>query len=149
LKTLSQFIEEQTEREPTFAEHLAVADAEVRLALVLARLREARGMTQRQLAARLGVTQSVVARYEKAGRTPTVAVLWRYAQVLQTNFILGPSFLIKDIEENEASESREHPRENTQPIPVVWRRRTLSGRVTPMVDAFSSSATESHLQTIA
>jgi ribosome-binding protein aMBF1 (putative translation factor) len=45
-------------------------------------LREARGLSQRELAARMGTTQSVVGRLEAGGSRPTIVTLDRVAQAL-------------------------------------------------------------------
>ena len=46
-------------------------------------LREARQLSQRQLAERMGTTQSVVGRLEAGGRRPTLVTLERVAQALR------------------------------------------------------------------
>jgi ribosome-binding protein aMBF1 (putative translation factor) len=45
-------------------------------------MREARGLSQRQLAERMGTTQSVVGRLESGGSRPTLATLERVAEAL-------------------------------------------------------------------
>jgi transcriptional regulator with XRE-family HTH domain len=45
-------------------------------------LREARGLSQRQLAERMGTTQSTVARLEAGGTRPTLTTLERVASAL-------------------------------------------------------------------
>ena len=45
-------------------------------------LREARGLSQRELAARMGTTQSVVGRLEAGGSRPTIVTLDRVADAL-------------------------------------------------------------------
>ena len=45
-------------------------------------LREARGLSQRELAKRMGTTQSVVGRLEAGGSRPTIATLGRVANAL-------------------------------------------------------------------
>ena len=45
-------------------------------------LREARGLSQRELAARMGTTQSVVGRLEAGGSRPTIVTLDRVATAL-------------------------------------------------------------------
>lgn len=46
-------------------------------------LREARGLSQRQLAERLGTTQSAIARLESGGSKPTLRTLERVAAALR------------------------------------------------------------------
>jgi uncharacterized protein len=57
---------------------------------VVADARLAAGLTQTELATRLGTTQSAVARLESGGVTPTVATLRRLADVLHLQFEIAP-----------------------------------------------------------
>jgi transcriptional regulator with XRE-family HTH domain len=59
-----------------------------RRALVAARL--AAGLTQADLASRLGTTQSAVARLESGGSSPTIETLCRLADVLRICFEVAP-----------------------------------------------------------
>jgi ribosome-binding protein aMBF1 (putative translation factor) len=51
--------------------------------------REAKGLSQSQLAERMGTQQSVVARLEAGGITPTLPTLKRVADALGTKLIVG------------------------------------------------------------
>jgi ribosome-binding protein aMBF1 (putative translation factor) len=55
-------------------------------------LREARGVSQRQLAERMGTTQSVIARLEAGGTKPSLSTLERVANALGASLrvSLGP-----------------------------------------------------------
>jgi ribosome-binding protein aMBF1 (putative translation factor) len=55
---------------------------EFALALALIKAREKAGMTQAQVAKRMGTTQSVVARIEAAQNTPNLKTLERYAKAV-------------------------------------------------------------------
>ena len=55
---------------------------EFALALALIKAREKAGMTQAQVAKRMGTTQSVVARIEAAQNTPNLKTLERYANAV-------------------------------------------------------------------
>lgn len=48
----------------------------------LRRMREAAGLSQIQLALRMGVSQGTIARWERGGRTPQAANLIKLAQIL-------------------------------------------------------------------
>jgi HTH-type transcriptional regulator / antitoxin HipB len=48
------------------------------------------GITQRQLADRLGVKQTAVARWEAGDTLPTLDTLFRVAKVLQLDFTVTP-----------------------------------------------------------
>lgn len=65
--------------QPGFAEAYAQADAEARLYEGLIRARTAAGLTQAELAARMGTTQSAVARLEGGRVSPSLETLRKYA----------------------------------------------------------------------
>lgn len=58
---------------------------------ILKRLRMQEGMTQQQLATKLGVTKSVVSYYELQARTPSPAILVKLAAIfhVSTDHLLG------------------------------------------------------------
>jgi predicted nucleotidyltransferase/DNA-binding XRE family transcriptional regulator len=61
---------------------------DLRQALIAARL--AAGLTQGELAARIGTTQSAIARLESGAVTPTVETLGRLAEALELRFEIVP-----------------------------------------------------------
>lgn len=103
MKSLDQFVEEQIAKDPSFAEELQVARAELNFGLLVNRLREERGWTQRTLAQRAGIPESAVARYEKAGRTPSIVVLWRLARALEVSFVIGLDLSIQAVQPAESA----------------------------------------------
>lgn len=98
MESLDEFLAGLRERGPGFDEQFEEAKAELRLGLLLNSLRESRGWTQRELAERAGMPQSAVARYEKAGRTPSVTVLWRFAKALGVSLVLGPDLSVQAVD---------------------------------------------------
>ncbi len=70
------------------------ADAELDFAQELRTAREGRGLTQQQLAERMGVTQSVVARLEQAGRTPCLPTLLSLAEALDAEVRVLPKYAV-------------------------------------------------------
>ena len=94
MTTVPQHVQALVEEDPGFARLLAESDGELRLAMQTARMREARGMTQLELATAAGMRQPAVARYEKAGRTPTISTLWRFATALNVEFRIGPNYAV-------------------------------------------------------
>jgi transcriptional regulator with XRE-family HTH domain len=62
---------------------------EFRRALIGSRL--AAGLTQRQLAEKMGTTQSAIARLESGMQVPTLDTLCRLAAVLGVDFTITPS----------------------------------------------------------
>ena len=90
MKPHRQYVKEQIKRDPRLAKDLAEARAEVRLAAMIARLREKRGWSQRDLAKITGIKQPQIARIEKGGQMPTLDTLWRLADALKAKVVIGP-----------------------------------------------------------
>jgi len=90
MKPLRRYVNEQIKKNPEFAKELEEADAEVRLAIELARVRERRGLTQRQLAALVGMKQPQIARLEQGGQLPNMSTLLRLLTVLGARMEIGP-----------------------------------------------------------
>jgi predicted transcriptional regulator len=65
--------------DPAVAAAYAEADEEFRVLEAMIRARSEAGLTQEALAARMGTTQSAIARLEGGGVSPTVDTLRRYA----------------------------------------------------------------------
>lgn len=67
-------------------------EPEYRVIAELLRARQAAGLTQAQVAARMGTTNTVVARLEAAGgkrrHSPSIATLQRYARACGKNLII-------------------------------------------------------------
>jgi transcriptional regulator with XRE-family HTH domain len=80
--------EERKARDAAFAELLASVNPEsaVRQEMIATRVRA--GLTQAQLARRMGTTQSVIARLERGGRSPSVKTLRRLAQVTGSRLVV-------------------------------------------------------------
>ncbi|AIW03662.1 transcriptional regulator [Bacillus phage Pascal] len=60
-------------------------------------LREKAGMSQVELADKLGIDKSTVNRYEKGGRQPSVEMLYKISKVLNVSI----DNLIKGVKEND------------------------------------------------
>jgi ribosome-binding protein aMBF1 (putative translation factor) len=69
----------------------AEADLAGRLAEIIYRLRTAKGMTQTELARRMGTTQSAIARVEGGGSIPTLDLLDRVGRALGVEIVLTVS----------------------------------------------------------
>ena len=65
--------------DPEFAAAYAVADVEFSVIEAMIRARTAAGLTQGEVAARTGTTQSAIARLEGGGVSPTIETLRKYA----------------------------------------------------------------------
>ena len=111
-KSLQQYVAEQIAASPTFADELAKAREGTRLGLALTELREARGLTQRQVSERTGIKQPMLARIER-GQMPTLPTLRRITQALNARVIIAPDTAIiveaVAIEITEAAKSKRKP----------------------------------------
>ena len=88
-KPLQQYVAEKIAANPAFSDELAKAREGTRLGLALTELREERGLTQREIAARTGIKQPMLARIER-GQMPTLPTLRRIAHALQARVIIAP-----------------------------------------------------------
>lgn len=79
--TLDEWLAEECEKDPTFGDGLRNAEMAVRFGLDVARLREGRGMTQKELGTLTGIRQPHLSRIER-GHIPTVPVLTLLAKAL-------------------------------------------------------------------
>lgn len=80
-KTWKQLREERLAN-PEAASAYAESSRAYRLGRDIKALREARGLSQRQLGERIGTTQSAVARLEAGGSPPSLSTLERVAEAL-------------------------------------------------------------------
>ena len=81
MKTLQSLKAELLSDADTRAEYDALAD-EFNMARELIAARSRAGLTQGEVAARMGTTQSVVARLESGKRAPSMRSVQRYAQAV-------------------------------------------------------------------
>ncbi len=75
-------IEEWTQRDPNFPRLLAAAERTRALVKALAKARERAGLTQAEVARRMGTTQPAVARLERGEADPRLSTIERYAEVI-------------------------------------------------------------------
>ena len=74
-----------------YARAYAEADLASRLAEIVYRLRTNAGLTQTELARRMGTTQSAIARVEAGGSTPTLDLLDRVGRAVDAQITLTVS----------------------------------------------------------
>jgi transcriptional regulator with XRE-family HTH domain len=84
---LDELIEEGTTEDPEFAQLVEAGRRARALVRMLARARDQAGITQAELARRIGTTQSAVARLEGAERDPRLSTVVRYAQIVGRELI--------------------------------------------------------------
>lgn len=83
-------LHEEARREgPKAVAELAAFDAHYRLAREIFDLRKARGMTQRQLAAKSGIQQAEISRIEAGNSNPTLSTIATLAYALDAELSLG------------------------------------------------------------
>lgn len=90
MKAHRQYVKEQIKKDPRMASALEEARIQVRLAVMIAQLREKRGLSQRDLAEKTGFKQPQIARIESGDYLPTLETLWKLADVLGARVIIGP-----------------------------------------------------------
>ena len=85
-----EYLAERLARDPEFkaAWEDTRPQYEFRRALIMARVEA--GITQREMAERLGVKQSAVARWEAGETMPTLDTLFRVAKALNLDFTVTP-----------------------------------------------------------
>lgn len=79
--TLRQYLREEM-KDPEFRRLYEAADIELRVALEITKAREAKKMSQRELAAALKTRQQTVSRIERGSQNVTIQTLDRIARVL-------------------------------------------------------------------
>ena len=79
--TLRQYLREEM-KDPEFRRLYEAADIELRVALEITKAREAKNMSQHELAAALKTKQQTVSRIERGAQNVTIETLDRIARVL-------------------------------------------------------------------
>jgi transcriptional regulator with XRE-family HTH domain len=90
MKSHREYVNERIARSPRLKRALAEARIEARLAVLLSRLREQRGWTQRQLSEATGIRQPQIARIESGGHLPSLETLRKLADALNATVTIGP-----------------------------------------------------------
>ena len=90
MKAHRQYVKEQIKGDRRFAKDLEDVRVQVRLAVMIAHLREDKGLSQRDLARITGLKQPQIARIESGDYLPTLETLWKLADALKAKVIIGP-----------------------------------------------------------
>lgn len=88
LKTIDQIIEERRQRDPKFADHWDRTAFARRVAAVVIRYRDQRGITQQALADEVGFKQSAIARLEVGETPPSLTTLAKLSHATGLRFNL-------------------------------------------------------------
>lgn len=82
-------LKERLMKDPAFREEYARLDKEFALAEAMVRARMTAKLTQSELAARIGTTQSAIARLEGGRLSPSARTLRRYAEATGTRLTIS------------------------------------------------------------
>lgn len=86
---LEEWIAEEDRKKPGFRKEVEAAVESRRLMRKLAEAREQAGLTQTEVAKRMGTSQSAVARLEAGEAEPLITTLVRYGKAVGKNLIPG------------------------------------------------------------
>lgn len=87
---LDELIEERTRANPAYPQILAAAERARAVVRSLAVARERAGLTQSQVAKRMGTSQPAVARLERCEADPRLSTIERYAEVVGWRIFAQP-----------------------------------------------------------
>ncbi|TEB17804.1 Antitoxin HigA [Pelotomaculum sp. FP] len=85
---ISRIIKEKSEKDPEFKEAFREASAELDLIAQIIKTRKAKGLTQKDVADKSGLTQQMVSRIEKREYPPNYKNLVKIADALDTKLEL-------------------------------------------------------------
>lgn len=85
---ISKIIKEKSEKDPEFKEAFREASAELDLIAQIIKTRKAKGLTQKDVANKSGLTQQMVSRIEKREYPPNYKNLVKIADALDTKLEL-------------------------------------------------------------
>lgn len=91
MSKVTDYIKQRSLTDPEFKKHYTIEKEKLELALQMAQLRRSAGLTQAQLAAKLGKPQSTISRVETGEMNPSIELLMEIAagldKKLQITFI--------------------------------------------------------------
>ncbi len=94
MKTLREYVQEQLDRDPGYAEAQKEASAELELSEYLLDLREELGWSQRAAAERIGIRPPHLSRLEASVSLPTLHTIWKLADAYRACFTFGPDYYV-------------------------------------------------------
>ncbi len=89
MSDLQRYIEKRIVRDAGFAEDFEEGYANFKLGVLLRRAREAAGLTQEDIALRIGTQKSTVSKIENHAEDVRLSLLRRYAEVLGRNLYVN------------------------------------------------------------
>jgi UDP-N-acetylglucosamine 1-carboxyvinyltransferase len=87
-KSFDKFLKKKLKKK-SFKKEFEGARSLMEVALSISKAREAAGLSQSQLASRLGTTQSVISRIESGNQNLSLDMLYRIAVVLECHLTVG------------------------------------------------------------
>ena len=89
MSDLKKYVENRVLKDAVFAEGYAEGYANFKLGILLRQAREAAGLTQEELAERLGTPKSTISKIENHAEDVRLTLLRRYAEALGKNLYVG------------------------------------------------------------
>jgi len=89
MSDLQKYVENRVLKDAAFAEGYAERYANFKLGILLRQAREAAGLTQEELAARLGTPKSTISKIENRAEDVRLNLLRQYAEALGKNLYIG------------------------------------------------------------
>jgi len=82
MSDLTKYVRTRAARDPQFAEGLEVGYADLKIGILLRQAREMAGLTQEEVADRLGAKKSAISRMENRAGSIRLSTLERYARAI-------------------------------------------------------------------
>lgn len=89
MSDLQKYVENRVLKDAAFAEGYAEGYANFKLGVLLRQAREAAGLTQEELAERLGTPKSTISKIENRAEDVRLTLLRQYAEALGKNLYVG------------------------------------------------------------
>lgn len=89
MSQVQNYIKKRAEKSEEFAHLMEVEEAKLNVALKLAELRKSAGLTQKQLAQKIGKPQSTISRVETGEMNPSIELVIELAQGLDKKLVIN------------------------------------------------------------
>lgn len=89
MSQVQNYIKKRAEKSEEFMQLMAIEEAKLNVALQLTELRKSAGLTQKQLAQKIGKPQSTISRVETGEMNPSIELVIELAQGLDKKVVLN------------------------------------------------------------
>ncbi|WP_065095584.1 helix-turn-helix domain-containing protein [Enterococcus mundtii] len=89
MSQVQNYIKKRAEKSEEFAHLMEIEEAKLNVALKLAELRKSAGLTQKQLAQKIGKPQSTISRVETGEMNPSIELVIELAQGLDKKLVIN------------------------------------------------------------